>query len=82
MVCQYLEDQFELYILGAMSAEDARSVSDHVRGGCPLCQERLREAALTVYLLCQPAKPGRVAGKQKACLLRRAQKLKDHRAAQ
>lgn len=70
MGCQYLEDLFELYLLGALCAEDVAAVDEHLARGCPQCVEQLREAALTVYLLAQPARPARVDPKHKSKLLR------------
>jgi anti-sigma factor RsiW len=74
MVCQYLEDLFELYLLGTVSADDAAAVESHLGTGCANCLEQLREAGLTVYLLCQPAKPARLDPKQKSRLLHRLRK--------
>jgi len=74
MGCQYLEDVYELYLLGTASGEDCASVSEHLERGCPECIEHLREAALTVYLLGQPARPARLDPKQKSRLLRRLRK--------
>ena len=74
MVCQYLEDEFELYLLGVTNAEESNTVSEHLATGCPRCLAQLREAVLTVYLLSQPSKPGRLDPKSKASLLRRLRK--------
>ena len=71
MVCQYLEDSFELYLLGAARAEEARTVSEHLATGCAHCLAQLREAVLTVYLLSQQVKPARPDPKGKSSLLRR-----------
>lgn len=73
MVCPYLEDSFELFLLGTLSADEAASVSEHLGTGCATCQERLREAVLTVYFLCQPGRAGRLESKAKASLLCRLQ---------
>ena len=70
MGCQYLEDLFELYLLGAACPEDTAAVLEHLGRGCPNCLERLREATLTLYLLGQPARPARLDPKRKAGLLR------------
>ncbi len=74
MVCQYLEDLFELYLLGAGSPGDARTISEHLRSGCPTCLARLREAALAVYFLCLSPKPGALDPKLKKALLLRISK--------
>jgi hypothetical protein len=71
MVCQYLEDLFELYLLGVASAEETTTISEHLRTGCPNCLARLREAVLTIYTLCQTTKPGRLDPKWKTNLLNR-----------
>ena len=75
MGCQHLEELYELYLLGALDPEDAEQVSEHVRRGCPNCARGLREAGLTVYLLCQIALSSRGSrasdSRQKAELLRR-----------
>jgi predicted anti-sigma-YlaC factor YlaD len=75
MGCQYLEDVFELYLLGALCREDLAAAEEHLARGCPDCLEHLREAALTVYLLTQPARPARLDPKHKSQLLRRVRKL-------
>ena len=71
MVCQYLEDLLELYLLGVTNAEETNTISDHLSTGCATCLAQLRDAALTVYLLSQPMKPGRLNPKWKSGLLRR-----------
>jgi hypothetical protein len=74
MVCQYLEDLFELYLLGATSPDDAAAVLSHLQSGCARCLQQLREAGLTVYLLSLPAKPARLDPKQKLRLLHHLRK--------
>jgi predicted anti-sigma-YlaC factor YlaD len=74
MVCQYLEDLFELYLLGVATPQDAAAVEDHLQSGCAGCLQQVREAALTVYLLCLPPKPARPDPKRKAHLLHRLKK--------
>jgi anti-sigma factor RsiW len=71
MGCQSLEDLFELYLLGALCPEDRAAVEEHLSRGCPQCGEHLREAALTVYLLCQPEHLARPDPKHKSRFLRR-----------
>jgi predicted anti-sigma-YlaC factor YlaD len=71
MGCQHLEDLFELYLLGTASPEDSAAVDEHLQRGCPNCFEGMREAALTVYLLSQPAHATRLDPKRKSHLLRR-----------
>lgn len=74
MGCQYLEDRYELYLLGALSPEDSAAVGEHLERGCQSCTENLREAALTVYLLCQLLRPARLDPGSKSRLLRRLHK--------
>ena len=71
MVCPNLNDLWELFLLDALAAEDAATASAHLNTGCPQCLEQLREAALTVYFLCQPAKTHRPGPKSRSNLLRR-----------
>ena len=71
MVCTYLDDLWELYLLGALSAEDAAAASEHLETACPQCLGHLRDAALTVYFLCQPVKTVRPGPKANSSLLRR-----------
>jgi predicted anti-sigma-YlaC factor YlaD len=74
MGCQYLEDLHELYLLGTLAAEDAAAVAEHLARGCSPCFDNLRDAALTVYLLSQTARPARLDPKHKSRLLRRLHK--------
>jgi predicted anti-sigma-YlaC factor YlaD len=74
MGCQYLEDLYELYLLGALSPQDSAAVGEHLERGCPSCFENLREATLTVYLLSQPARPARLDPKAKSRLMRHLHK--------
>jgi len=72
--CQYLDQIYELFLLGALSAEEDASVQEHVERGCPYCLEQLREAALTVYFLTWVGRGARPDPKQKSALLRRLRK--------
>jgi hypothetical protein len=71
MGCQYLDDVYELYWLGALEGEEFTVVREHVERRCPYCLEHLREAALTVYLCRLLAPPARLGPKSKARLLSR-----------
>lgn len=71
MVCPYLEDSWELYLLGMLSAEDAHTVSDHLATGCSRCCEQACDAAMTVYFLVQTGHKVRPDARSKASLLRR-----------
>ena len=77
MGCQYLDEIYELFLLGVLSAEEGAKVQEHVERGCPYCLEQLREAALTVYLLSQTMRPARLDPKQKSQLLHRLRKKRD-----
>ncbi len=71
MVCSYLEDLWELYLLDALSDEDARTVSEHLSTGCSHCIEQLRDAALAAYVLLSSGRDVRPSPKIKANLIRR-----------
>lgn len=68
---QHLEDVYELYLLGALSSEEAATIREHVGRQCPQCIEYLREAALSVYFLCLTPRPVRTGAQVKAQLLAR-----------
>jgi hypothetical protein len=70
MDCQHLDESYELFLLGTLPAGEAADVSEHVERECSYCLEHLREAALTVYLLSQMARPARLDPKLKSRLLR------------
>jgi len=72
--CQHLDQIYELFLLGALSAEEDATVQEHVERGCPYCLEQLREAALTVYFLTWPGRVERPDPKLKSALLRRLRK--------
>jgi hypothetical protein len=74
MDCRYLDEYYELCLLGTMSGDAAAAIREHVSNQCPHCLARLREAARTVYFLSQPARTVRPDPKRKAQLLRRLHK--------
>lgn len=74
MGCQHLDEIYELYLLGTLDGEDGTQLREHLERGCPACLEQLREASLTVYLLCQPNRIARPDPKVKSRLLRRLRK--------
>jgi hypothetical protein len=74
MDCRYLDEYYELYLLGTITGEVCATIREHARNRCPYCLERLREAVRTVYLLSQPARTARPDPKLKAQLLRRLHK--------
>lgn len=74
MGCEHLDEVYELFLLGALAAEEASEVGAHLERLCPNCLERLREAARSVYLLAQTARPRRPNPKWKSNLLRALRK--------
>ena len=69
MDCRHLDSLYELFLLGALSAEDARRLRSHLEQDCPNCRERLYEAELALYILLQPSHAVRSSPRQKARLL-------------
>ncbi len=74
MGCQHLDEIYELSLLGTFAGGASADLREHIVRGCAYCLEHLREAALTVYLLSQTARPARPDPKLKAQLLRRLRK--------
>ena len=74
MDCRYLDEYYELYLLGPVSGDIAAAIEEHAAKQCPHCLARLREAGRAVYLLSLPAKTVRPDPKRKAQLLRRLHK--------
>jgi hypothetical protein len=74
MGCQHLDEYYELCSLGTLGGDACPVIREHVARGCPYCLERLREAARTVYMLCQGARAVRPDPKRKAQLLRSLRK--------
>jgi hypothetical protein len=70
MGCQYLDELYELWLLGAISEPGEQELRDHLGRGCPRCLARIREAAETVYLLGRATKPARPHPRVKSELLR------------
>lgn len=53
MGCQHLEDDYELYLLGALSDDAPGDLRLHLSAQCPNCAQGLREAAESLYWLVQ-----------------------------
>lgn len=70
MGCQYLEELYELWWLGALSEQGSQDLREHLAQGCPHCLARVRDAAETVYLLGLGPKPLRPHPRVKSELLR------------
>ena len=74
MVCQYLDEFYEMFLLGTVSADAGSEIGRHLERGCPYCLAQLREAARTIYLLAQMTPAVRPGPKLKSQLLRRLSK--------
>jgi hypothetical protein len=70
MDCRYLDEYYELYLLGTISGDVSTIIREHAANQCHYCLTRLREAARAVYLLSQPARTVRPDPKRKLQLLR------------
>ena len=71
MGCQHLEDEYELYLLGALSPGAGGDLELHLSAQCPNCLQGLREAAESIYWLVQSANPVRPRPVVKSRLLDR-----------
>jgi hypothetical protein len=56
MECQYLDDVYELFLLGLLKPKETAEVREHLERGCPYCLDHLREAAQSVYFVLSEAK--------------------------
>jgi hypothetical protein len=71
---EHLDEIYEAYLLGVLDRGDRAKVQEHLERDCPNCLEQLREATLSVYVLCQMARPVRPAAERRSQLLRRLRK--------
>ena len=71
MDCQYLENLYELFVLGSLEVSDAALGREHLNRQCPECLHGLRQAMLTLVALLQMAKPVRSNPKLKSRLMER-----------
>jgi hypothetical protein len=71
MGCQHLEDEYELYLLGALSPGAGGDLELHLSAQCPNCAQGLREAAESIYWLVQTAEAVRPRPAIKSRLLAR-----------
>lgn len=71
MDCRYLENSYELFLLGAVGETEAARIQEHLKMDCPNCARGLREAALALFALLQPAKPIMSTPSQRAHFLQR-----------
>lgn len=71
MDCRYLDDVYELFLLGLLKPKEAAEVNEHMERECPYCLHHLREAAQSVYFLLSSAKPRKPGPGVKSDLLRR-----------
>lgn len=74
MGCEHLEDLYELFLLGTLAEASAAELRAHLATGCPTCRQRVRDAALTVYLLSLGTKSARPNPQLKSRLLQRLRK--------
>ena len=74
MDCRYLDEYYELYLLGTVSGDIGAAIEEHAAKHCPHCLARLRAAGRAVYLLSLPARTVSPDPKRKAQLLRRLHK--------
>jgi len=56
MDCRYLDDVYELFLLGLLKSKEAAELKEHIARGCPYCVDHLREATQSVYFVLSGAK--------------------------
>ncbi len=74
MGCQHLDEIYELFLIGALAADDCEEVRAHLERGCPNCLGRLGEAGKSIYLLARMLRRSRPGPKWKSNLLHRLKK--------
>jgi hypothetical protein len=70
MDCRYLDDVYELFLLGLLKPKGAAQVKEHVERGCPYCLAHLREAAESVYFVLSGSKDRKPPPRIRAEILR------------
>ena len=70
MECQYLDDVYELFLLGLLRPKETTEVKEHLERGCPYCTHHLREAAQSVYFFLSVAKGRKPPNNLKSEILR------------
>jgi anti-sigma factor RsiW len=70
MECQYLDDVYELFLLGLLKPKEAAAVKEHLERGCPYCVDHLREAAQSVYFVLSSSKSRKPPQQAKSEILR------------
>jgi len=70
MDCRYLDDIYELFLLGLLKPKEADEVNEHFERGCPYCLDHLHEAAVAVFFLLSSSKPRKPGPAVKSELLR------------
>jgi hypothetical protein len=70
MECRYLDDVYELFLLGLLKPKETAEVKEHLERGCPYCLDHLREAAQSVYFLLSGVKDRKPGQQVKAGILR------------
>ena len=56
MECRYLDDVYELFLLGLLKPKETAELKEHLERSCPYCLDHLREAAQSVYFLLSASK--------------------------
>lgn len=69
MDCRYLDDVYELFLLGLLKPKEAAEVREHIERGCPYCVKHLREAAQAAYFVLSSAKTRKPAQHMKSDIL-------------
>lgn len=70
MECRYLDDVYELFLLGQLKSKEAVEVKEHIERGCPYCMDHLHEAAQSIYFLLSRVKGRKPPQNMKAVILR------------
>ena len=70
MDCRYLDDVYELFLLGLLKPKEAAEVKEHIERGCPYCTDHLREAAQSVSFVLSGSKDPKPAQNTKSEILR------------
>jgi hypothetical protein len=70
MECQYLDDVYELFLLGLLKPKETAEVKEHVERGCHYCLDHLHEAGQSVYFLLSVVKGRKPPNNLKTEILR------------
>lgn len=75
MDCRYLENTYELFLLGALDEPGAARIQEHAASACPNCRQGLREAALTLFALMQQTEPVSTTAGQRSRFLKKLKEV-------